>query len=84
MPVFKKIPRWVLRMCGMDFFILVRFRFGFRKKTRIRFRMSLVASVKKRGSVWILQLFTTHVIANITATVDDMTLTSLTTTTTSK
>jgi len=46
--------------------------------------MSLVASVQKRGSVWILQLFTTHVIANITATVDDMTLTSLTTTTTSK
>ena len=32
MPVFKKIPRWVLRMCGMDFFILVRFRFGFREK----------------------------------------------------
>ena len=46
----------------------------------MRFEMRLVW-FKKLGSVWILWLFTTHVIANITATVDDMTLTSLTTTT---
>jgi len=41
---------------------------------------------KKRGSVRILWLFTTHVKANITATVNDMTLTLLTslTTTTNK
>jgi len=36
------------------------------------------------GSDIRLPLFTTHVIANITMTVDDMTLTSLATTTTSK
>jgi len=49
--------------------------------------MSLVRfGLKKRGLVRILWLFATHVIANITATVDDMTLTLLTslTTTTSK
>jgi len=44
--------------------------------------MSLVRfGLKKRGSIWILLLFTSHVIANITTTADDMTLTSLITTT---
>ena len=61
------------------------FNFGsvsvqFLKKTQMQFEMRLVW-FKKLGSVWILWLFTTHVIANITATVDDVTLTSLTTTT---
>ena len=70
-------------------FLKFRFCFGSfiqKKKTRIRFGMSLVQFGSK-NAVRILELFTTHVTANITATVDDMTLTSLmsfTTTTTCK
>jgi len=71
-------------MCGINFFYCgsvleknsdsVQFEFG-------------SIGFKNLGSLWILQLFTTHVIANIITTVDDMTLTSLmslTTTTTGK
>jgi len=65
-------------MCRIDCFISVRFRFIFSKKNSDSARNEFGAvRFKKRGSVRILSLFTTHVIANITATVDDMTLTSL-------
>jgi len=75
-------------MCRIDFLISVWFWFGF-FKTLIRFGMSLVwfGSVKKtRFGSDIYILLTTRVTANITATVDYMTLTLLTslTTTTSK
>jgi len=63
-----------LGMCGIDFFY---FSSVFDKNSDSVW----FGSVKKRGSVRTLQLLTTHVIANITATVDDITLTSLTTTT---
>jgi len=66
-------------MCGIYFLLW----FSFRKKTRIRFGMSLVRFSSKNAvrfgyynylNIIVIQ---THAITNITATVDDMTLTSL-------
>jgi len=58
----------MLRMCRMNFFISVRFRFGFLKKLVFGSEWVWFGSVKKRALVQILWLFTTRVIANITAT----------------
>jgi len=39
-------------ICGIYYFILVSFRFGFRKKTRIQFGMSLVRFGSKKTRFW--------------------------------
>ena len=67
----------LLGMCGIYFYISVRFPFGFFKNSYSARNEFCSVRFKKRHSVRILQLFTTHVIADNTATVDDMTLTSL-------
>jgi len=70
-------------MCGIDFFYFGLVSVRFLEKNNLDLVWNEFGSVqsKKRRSV---RLFTTHVIANITATVDDMMLMSLTTTTTNK
>jgi len=73
----------LLGMCRIDFL----FPFGFLKKLDSVWNKFCLVRLKKHRLVWILYLLSTHVIADITATVDDMTLpslTSLTTMTTSK
>jgi len=85
-PAFYRLSR-TLGTCGIDFLISVRFWFGFLKKTYLVWNEFDSVPFKKTPFGSDIIVITTHVIANITVTVDDMTmtsLTSLTTTTTSK